>query len=148
MEHRPFWAAKGVLFRHLFPNCFGWMTVKKSCPVTVERVPLGSYPTPVEPIDDRLWVKRDDLTSAVYGGNKVRKLELFFAAARAEGKSRLLTLGAAGSHQVLATALFGAQNGFEVEAVLVPQPASEHGKENLRTALAYEIGRASCRERV
>jgi 1-aminocyclopropane-1-carboxylate deaminase/D-cysteine desulfhydrase-like pyridoxal-dependent ACC family enzyme len=98
---------------------------------------FGSYPTPIERFDDLgLWVKRDDLVSSVYGGNKVRKLEHHLAAARAAGKKRILTIGAAGSHQVLATALFGKREGFAVEAVLVPQPHLDRAERNLRAALA------------
>ena len=55
-----------------------------------------------------LWVKRDDRSSELYGGNKVRKLELLLGAARDAGKSRVVTLGAVGSHQVVATAIYGA----------------------------------------
>jgi len=109
-----------------------------------------NYPTPVEhltrlsrvgdagdptfaPCD--LWVKREDLTHPAYGGNKVRKLERILVEARARGVRRIVTVGAAGSHQVLATALFGRQAGFDVEAVLLPQPRSEHAVANLRAAL-------------
>ena len=46
-------------------------------------VSLGIFPTPVEKVDqlgsalglDRFYMKRDDLSGAVYGGNKVRMLE-------------------------------------------------------------------------
>lgn len=107
------------------------------------KLSLARYPSPVErrllPFDGEdvpLWVKRDDVSSDVYGGNKVRKLELLLAAARAEGKTRIVTMGAAGSHQVVATALYGAREGFEVEAVLVPQPASPHAIHNLEVAVA------------
>ena len=97
---------------------------------------LGRYPTPVGRITGTdLWVKRDDLSAELYGGNKVRKLEHLLGAARAAGKTRLVTIGAAGSHQVVATALFGQREGFTVEAILVPQPSSEHAKQNLRVAL-------------
>jgi 1-aminocyclopropane-1-carboxylate deaminase/D-cysteine desulfhydrase-like pyridoxal-dependent ACC family enzyme len=98
---------------------------------------LGTYPTPIERIEALdLWIKRDDLVSPLYGGNKVRKLERLLGEAHAAGKSRILTLGAAGSHQVIATALYGKREGFTVEAVLVPQPPSEHARRNLRVALA------------
>lgn len=101
---------------------------------------LGTYPTPLEHLEDLgLWVKRDDQVGALYGGNKVRKLERLLGAARASGKSRILTIGAAGSHQVVATALYGRREGFDVEAVLVPQPPSEHGRRNLRVALAQGL---------
>jgi 1-aminocyclopropane-1-carboxylate deaminase/D-cysteine desulfhydrase-like pyridoxal-dependent ACC family enzyme len=106
---------------------------------TPPRLALGSYPTAVEQIEPFLWVKRDDGTSEVYGGNKVRKLELFLGAAREQNKTRLLTIGAAGSHQVVATTIFGARHGFEVEAVLVPQPGSDHARLNLRVALAHGL---------
>jgi 1-aminocyclopropane-1-carboxylate deaminase/D-cysteine desulfhydrase-like pyridoxal-dependent ACC family enzyme len=113
-----------------------------------DRISLGIYPTPVERIfvpaagaeaECALWIKRDDASSAVYGGNKVRKLELLFGAARAEGKTRILTVGAAGSHQVVATAVYGKREGFTVDAVLVPQPASGHGRNNLRAARAHGL---------
>jgi 1-aminocyclopropane-1-carboxylate deaminase/D-cysteine desulfhydrase-like pyridoxal-dependent ACC family enzyme len=106
---------------------------------------LGSYPTPVERISglsapgSELWVKRDDLTHHVYGGNKVRKLEYLLADARKRGGRRLVTVGAVGSHHVLATTYFGRQAGFEVEAVLVPQPRTEHVMEVLRADLALGL---------
>jgi D-cysteine desulfhydrase len=108
------------------------------------RIVLGAYPTPVERVDPGLWVKRDDLSSDLYGGNKVRKLELLLGAARAAGKTRILTMGAVGSHQVVATAVYGAREGFEVEAVLVPQPTSPHAELNLRVALAHGLRAAPC----
>ncbi|MGC9975976.1 MAG: hypothetical protein ABSC57_04570, partial [Syntrophales bacterium] len=47
----------------------------------IPRLSFGELPTPVESLSgslgrDDLYIKRDDLTSRVYGGNKVRKLEL------------------------------------------------------------------------
>ncbi len=109
---------------------------------------LGDYPTPVEPIPAQfslavagreLWVKRDDRTHAVYGGNKVRKLEWLLAGARACGAKRLVTLGAAGSHHVLATTYFGRREGFDVEAVLVPQPRTAHAVDVLRASLGLGL---------
>jgi 1-aminocyclopropane-1-carboxylate deaminase/D-cysteine desulfhydrase-like pyridoxal-dependent ACC family enzyme len=82
-----------------------------------------------------LWVKRDDLTSALYGGNKVRKLERLLDAARARQAQRIVTVGAAGSHHVLATALFAKEQGIELDAVLVPQQKTSHVVENLRADL-------------
>jgi 1-aminocyclopropane-1-carboxylate deaminase/D-cysteine desulfhydrase-like pyridoxal-dependent ACC family enzyme len=102
----------------------------------------GRYPTPVERLAalsterSALWVKRDDVTSDLYGGNKVRKLEYLVAEAKRRGKTRLLTIGAAGSHHVLATALFGARAGLGVDAVVIPQRYTAHVGENLRADLA------------
>jgi D-cysteine desulfhydrase len=81
-------------------------------------------------------VKRDDLTHEVYGGNKVRKLEYILAAARARGARTIVTVGAAGSHHVLATTYFGVAAGLRVEAVLVPQPTTKHALEVLRADIA------------
>jgi 1-aminocyclopropane-1-carboxylate deaminase/D-cysteine desulfhydrase-like pyridoxal-dependent ACC family enzyme len=99
---------------------------------------LGRFPTPVtaatalsRPGSD-LWVKRDDKTHDTYGGNKVRKLEFLLAQALAHGAKRVVTIGAAGSHHVLATTYFGKQVGLGVEAVLVPQPVTDHVLEVLR----------------
>ena len=103
------------------------------------------YPTPLERLDalstpaSGLWVKRDDLTHARYGGNKVRKLEHLLAEARARGAKRLVTIGAAGSHHVLATTLHGARAGFEVDAIMVAQPRTDHVVANLRAAIAAGV---------
>jgi D-cysteine desulfhydrase len=69
----------------------------------------------------------------------VRKLERLLDDARAKKKRRIVTIGAGGSHQVLATAIYGAEAGFEVEAVLVPQPGTDHARANLRVALAQGL---------
>jgi 1-aminocyclopropane-1-carboxylate deaminase/D-cysteine desulfhydrase-like pyridoxal-dependent ACC family enzyme len=111
----------------------------------IPRLAFGTYPTPVERVETlstrstNLWIKRDDLTSDLYGGNKVRKLEPVLAEAKRAGATRLLTFGAAGSHHVLATAIFGRAAGFEVDAVIFPQPASRHARENLRADLAQGL---------
>jgi 1-aminocyclopropane-1-carboxylate deaminase/D-cysteine desulfhydrase-like pyridoxal-dependent ACC family enzyme len=106
---------------------------------------IGHYPTPVERLgglstaDSELWVKRDDLTHDVYGGNKVRKLEHLLAEARAHEARRVVTVGAVGSHHVLATTYFGRREGLEVEAVLVPQPRTERVAEVLRADVALGL---------
>ena len=103
---------------------------------------LGRYPTRVERLDalstaaSTLWVKRDDEAASDYGGNKVRKLERILARAKAAGAERLVTIGAAGSHHVLATAHFAARFGLGVDAVLVPQRRTDHVVDNLRALVA------------
>lgn len=95
----------------------------------VPRLPLARLPTPVErlPTDAAdAWIKRDDLTGTLYGGNKVRKLEFLLAAARAAGAERLITVGAIGSHHALATTIYGVRAGFGVSVVLLPQAPTEH----------------------
>ena len=92
-------------------------------------------PTPMEQIDDRLWVLRDDKTSSLYGGNKVRKLEFLLPVAKRRG-GPLVTAGGIGSHHVLAAAFYGRHLGLDVEAVLYPQPVTDdvrHTQRELRS---------------
>jgi len=103
---------------------------------------VGSFPTPTERHEIAgapLWVKREDLSGSLYGGNKVRRLETFFEHARKMKKSRVVTIGAVGSHHVLATTIYGGSEGFGVEAFLVAQPASDHARDNIRSALAHGL---------
>lgn len=108
-------------------------------------MPLGDFPTPVEPMretgarlgaPDALWVKRDDLSAEVYGGNKVRTLEVLFGRAKAEGASRIYSTGAYGSNHATATVLHAPRAGLEPGVILFPQPRSEAAVENLRVILA------------
>ncbi len=98
------------------------------------RVRLTTLPTPVEPLE-RLgraaciappWIKRDDRSGDLYGGNKPRKLELLLGAARARGRRRVLTFGGIGTHHGLATAACGRAAGLRTTLVLVPQPVTPH----------------------
>src|SRR4051812_49310732 len=102
---------------------------------------LGSYPTPLWKLsgpagaEHDLWIKDDGRTGELYGGNKVRKLELLLRRARERRARRLLTLGAAGSHHVLATCLYGSRAGLPTRAILTPQPRTSHAEETLRAGL-------------
>lgn len=101
-------------------------------------VPLGDFPTPVQPLEAlsrssgaECWVKRDDLSGARYGGNKVRKLELLLGSALARGQRGVVTIGAYGSHHALATARYGRAVGLDVTLVLYPQPITPHVLDDL-----------------
>jgi 1-aminocyclopropane-1-carboxylate deaminase/D-cysteine desulfhydrase-like pyridoxal-dependent ACC family enzyme len=88
----------------------------------IRRIDLGVGETPLERwrIDDvPLLIKRDDLTSPVLGGNKVRVLELLLAAV--EPGSTLLTVGATGSTHALAVAEFGRTLGATTQVITWPQ---------------------------
>src|SRR5712692_5295080 len=102
----------------------------------VPAISLASQPTPVEPLrrlaaviaiggGARLLVKRDDAIAFGFGGNKVRKLALVAARARADGADTLITAGGVQSNHARATAATAAKLGMR--AVLVangraPQP--------------------------
>jgi D-cysteine desulfhydrase family pyridoxal phosphate-dependent enzyme len=59
-----------------------------------------------------LWIKRDDATAGAESGNKVRKLELLLADARARGADTVLTCGGIQSNHARATALACAELGL------------------------------------
>ena len=94
----------------------------------VPRAPLGVVPTPVEWVrldgavaDDappparELWLKRDDLSAPLLGGNKVRALE-FLLAGVGEG-DEVLTVGGTGSTHALATAAYARALGARCTVV-------------------------------
>jgi 1-aminocyclopropane-1-carboxylate deaminase/D-cysteine desulfhydrase-like pyridoxal-dependent ACC family enzyme len=101
-------------------------------------VALGVLPTPVErvildaPGIEQLWIKRDDLTSSAYGGNKVRKLEFLLGQACAENRRAVITFGAYGSNHALATAVHARTLGLEPHVVLSPQAPGPFAAATLR----------------
>lgn len=105
--------------------------------LSLERTPIQRLAHTSLRAGSDVWVKRDDTSAAPYGGNKPRKLALLLADARERERKTLLTVGAHGSHHVLATAIHGAALGFDVEAVLVPQSPNAHVEENLRLDVAF-----------
>lgn len=107
-------------------------------------VRLGVYPTPVQELPRIPWLpgapplalKREDLSSPAYGGNKVRTLEAHLGAALTEGATRVWATGAYGSNHVTATAIHAPRVGLSSGAMLFPQPPSEPARENLLAILA------------
>ncbi len=90
------------------------------------RVKLCQAPTPLEFLPNltkhlggpQIWMKRDDLTGAGLGGNKVRKLEFLLGEARAQGADHIVTQGAVQSNHVRQTAAMAAKLGLRCTAVL------------------------------
>lgn len=104
---------------------------------------LGHFPTPLHRMTElsgrvgaEVFCKRDDLTARPYGGNKARKLEFLVAAAKESGADSILTVGAVGSHHVLATAIYAGGMGFDVHAVVAPQRRSHHAEITARATVA------------
>lgn len=89
---------------------------------SLARADLGVVETRVERYQVRgttVLVKRDDLSSLVLGGNKVRALQLLFAGVPANRK--VLTVGPSGSTHALAVALHGEHLGLQAEVLTWPQ---------------------------
>lgn len=78
-----------------------------------------------------LWVKRDDESGPLYGGNKPRKLELILGDAVARGKGSVITFGGIGTHHGLATAICARSLGMRTILVLLRQPVTEHVRHSL-----------------
>ena len=115
--------------------------LKRSLPFT----PMGVLPTPVERLDaleaalgaqdTQLFIKRDDLSGAPYGGNKVRKLEFILPHVQAKGYKEVLTFGGAGSNHALATALYAKQLDIGCVSMLIDQPNAHSVQRNLLMSL-------------
>lgn len=94
---------------------------------------FATLPTPVAPLDDsgRSWIKRDDLTHPLYGGNKIRKLEFIIGEWRRQGIREVITFGATGTNAGLATALACHLEGIRCRVLLFDQPVTATVKANL-----------------
>ena len=131
---------------------------------------LGRFPTAIERVVGlvsprvELFVKREDQAAELYGGNKVRKLELLLAEPAGDPRAapptclsgstsllhppdpasqvrpvRLIAYGTYGSNYTLATGLFGRALGYEVAAVLYPQPLTALVRDRLHEQLGADM---------
>lgn len=113
---------------------------------TLSWMPLADLPTPVEPMrklaeeldEEDLFIKRDDLSGKLYGGNKVRKLEFLLAEAQARKATSVMTFGTAGSNHCLATAMYARKLGMEAISILSPQANTSLVGRNL--LMGYHVG--------
>ncbi len=110
-------------------------------PAITEKLPyiqLGDLPTPVERLKNlgfndhlSLYIKRDDISGTIYGGNKVRKLEFILADAIQKGAKRVITTGVIGSNHALAVARYSVHLGLKPVLMLFGDQRGEHVKMNL-----------------
>ena len=95
----------------------------------------------------RILVKRDDAIPFGFGGNKVRKLQVVAADARARGADTLITVGGVQSNHMRATAATATRLGMR--CVLVANgapPATARANALLDTLLGAEIHYVASRE--
>jgi D-cysteine desulfhydrase len=83
------------------------------------RTSLATLPTPLLPaprlsdaVGVEVWIKRDDMTGLLLGGNKARKLEFLCGEAQAQGADTLVTGGGGGSNHVQLTAAAATRLGL------------------------------------
>lgn len=102
-------------------------------------MPLGQFPTPVEKLTNlerylglkSLWIKRDDLSGELYGGNKVRTLEFILAEAEKRQAESLIAYSAIGSNWPLACVIYAKLKGWPTDVFFLPYPMDEVKKQNL-----------------
>jgi len=101
----------------------------------IPRISLGEFPTPVQQLQqsgfENLWIKRDDMSSSVYGGNKIRKLEFILGQAKKRNATHIITFGGIGTNHGLATAVFCKKLGITCTLLLFWQPVTPGVKQNL-----------------
>jgi 1-aminocyclopropane-1-carboxylate deaminase/D-cysteine desulfhydrase-like pyridoxal-dependent ACC family enzyme len=106
---------------------------------------LGGFPTPIEKLGalgvrsdtQDLFIKRDDLSGDVHGGNKVRKLETLLGDARQSGARGILTFGYLESGHALATAIYARKLGLPVTCILLSETTNERVREHLLLSHYY-----------
>lgn len=108
---------------------------------------IGKWPTPIQHAPDfgkahglsHVYIKREDLSHDVCGGNKVRGLEFLLGHVEHIGGPRtLVTLSSVGSHHICRTAWHARQIGADTVAVVVPQAAAPYVRGNLRVGAAAQ----------
>jgi D-cysteine desulfhydrase len=98
---------------------------------------LARLPTPVEPAPwiaagkNPVWIKRDDLSSDVYGGGKVRKLEWVLGNPPYHGNEPVLSVGGAGSSHLVALGLFLRASRRRLHALTFDQVLTQQAVTNL-----------------
>ena len=101
---------------------------------------LAQTPTPVDRHDAlaeelgarSTWIKRDDISGAKHGGNKLRKLEFLLADALERGCRGILTYGAVGSNHILSTSHYARSLGLKCCGIIRLQPPTPYVETTLR----------------
>ena len=117
----------------------------------VPRHRLLNLNTPIERLDrlrqtipgaPQLWIKRDDLTGYLGGGNKLRKLEYVMAHALAKRTTTIVTTGSITSNLVRTTALVARRLGMKCEVILSGgKPQAAHANWRVTELLGVKVHR-------
>jgi D-cysteine desulfhydrase len=137
VPHREIGTAVDLALERRFPSLAG----------RLPRFALTALPTRVHRLErlgsdlgiEQLWVKRDDESGFLYGGNKPRKLEFLFGEALRRARRTVLTVGGIGTHHGLATAIAARAAGMRCILMLLRQPVTEHVRRCLRLDAAAGV---------
>ncbi|MCG8603531.1 pyridoxal-phosphate dependent enzyme [bacterium] len=101
---------------------------------------LGTFPTAVQRLThlekatglSNLWIKRDDLSGKIYGGNKVRTLEFSLADALEKKANLVFAYSALGSNWPLACSIYTKMYGLPTDVFFLPYPMDDIKERNLQ----------------
>lgn len=113
---------------------------------------LGNLPTPIQKLSvlgtqvahNNLYIKREDLSGDLFGGNKIRKLEFLLADAINQGYKTVLAYGGIASNNVTSVAAYSHKLGLKSIALLMEQPITRNLKRNLLLDHYYECSLFEC----
>ncbi len=102
-------------------------------------ISLGNFPTPVERLTNiendlelnSLWIKRDDQSGELYGGNKVRTLEFNLAEALQQRADLIFTYSALGSYWPLSCVIYAKLQNLPTNVFYFPYPLDSIKEKNL-----------------
>ncbi|MDQ8038063.1 MAG: pyridoxal-phosphate dependent enzyme [Pedobacter sp.] len=104
---------------------------------------LAALPTPVEAIPAlgaKAWIKRDDISHPVYGGNKIRKLEFVLADIRRKKSRHVITFGATGTNAGIAASMICRDAGLPCTIITFPQPETATVQQNRKWLQHFGAG--------
>lgn len=120
---------------------------------SIPRRRLINFNTPVERLErlqrampgaPQLWIKRDDLTGYLGGGNKLRKLEYVMADALSRGATTIVTTGSITSNLARTAALIARRLGLKCELILSGRhPKLAHANWRVTELLGVKIHRVA-----
>jgi 1-aminocyclopropane-1-carboxylate deaminase/D-cysteine desulfhydrase-like pyridoxal-dependent ACC family enzyme len=124
---------------------------------SLPRVALLDGPTPLQPLSRlsttlggraELWIKREDLGSLAFSGNKLRNLEFLLGAALADGADAVVTSGRRWSNHCRLTAAAGARVGLAVHIVVSGPPVEASANVRLMRELGATVHQAATDDRL
>lgn len=100
-------------------------------------IELCDLPTPIQPLKsfgrrvnhERIFIKRDDLSGNLFGGNKVRTLEFLLKIASSNKEN--IVLGLPGTSMALATNIYAHKLDIPIKTILFNQKATSEAQKNL-----------------
>jgi len=121
------------LILKIYPNLKGkvpWISLLTQVPTLIDRLENLEEEVGLLP-EGRVYIKRDDESHHIYGGNKLRKFEFIFGKAIENNKKGMITVGGIGSNHALACAIVAKELNMRCHLYLFPQPLTWHVQRSL-----------------